>query len=364
MIIIKPMKYVFAILMLIHGLIHLMGFVKGFELAEITGLTKSVTRSAAVFWLITALLFTIGTVLYLMDKSSWLLFMIPALICSQILIIGNWHETRYGTIANILILIGVVVGVSGWVFERSFKQDVILGSQNTQAKEESITIENIDHLPPIVQKYLHFTGVVGKLKPSQTTITMKGKMRERGKDWFAFTSKQYNFYDQFERLFFMKARMKGIPVYGYHRYKGPVARMLVKICSLIPVVDIGSELLFKAETVTVLNDLCIFSPGALIDRRFSWNTLGELTVEVKFKNKGHEVRATLYFDEDGRLINFVSDDRISVDDMKYHRFSTPILEYQSYGDYYLPAQGQAIWHYPEGEFIYGIFDIQSIEYNP
>ena len=90
-------------------------------------------------------------------------------------------------------------------------------------------------------------------------------MRDREKDWFAFTSEQHNFIPEPTRLFFMKAKVKGLPTVGYHSYQDGKARMLIKLASLFPVVKIDGPEMFPTETVTFFNDLCLFAPAALMD---------------------------------------------------------------------------------------------------
>jgi len=47
-------KVIFASIITIHGLIHLMGFVKAFQLAEINQLTKAIPKPIGLLWLISA----------------------------------------------------------------------------------------------------------------------------------------------------------------------------------------------------------------------------------------------------------------------------------------------------------------------
>jgi len=44
-------------------------------------------------------------------------------------------------------------------------------------------------------------------------------------------------------------------------------------------------------------------------------------------------------------------------------FSTPISDYKNFDGYNLPASGEVIWHYPDGDFVYGKFNFKSIGYN-
>ena len=43
-------------------------------------------------------------------------------------------------------------------------------------------------------------------------VEFEGEMRDKEKDYFPFHSVQYNFFEEPTRLFFMKARMKGMTV--------------------------------------------------------------------------------------------------------------------------------------------------------
>ena len=44
-------------------------------------------------------------------------------------------------------------------------------------------------------------------------------------------------------------------------------------------------------------------------------------------------------------------------------FSTPFSEYKKQNGYNLMSYGEAIWHYPEGNFIYGKFNLNDVRYN-
>ena len=105
------------------------------------------------------------------------------------------------------------------------------------------------------------------------------------------------------------------------------------------------------------------APADLISKDIKWEEVDENQVKAHFTNDGITISAKLYFDNDGALINFYSDDRIDITDKKAYGFSTPISGYEEQNGYMMPTYGEAIWHYPEGVFVYGKFEIQSIRYN-
>jgi len=139
--------------------------------------------------------------------------------------------------------------------------------------------------------------------------------------------------------------------------------MRIKLLSLFPVVDIDSPEMFPTETVTYFNDLCLIAPAALIDDRITWETLDDVSAKATFTANNTSVSAILYFNDKGQLVNFVSNDRYSLDEMKAFPFSTPASSYENINGYRLPTYGEAIWHYPDGEFVYGKFNVKYIEYN-
>jgi hypothetical protein len=357
-------KYIFSFLLFIHGLIHFMGFAKAFEYGNITQLTKDISKSMGFFWLLTALLFIIATILFFLKNEYWVYLAIIASIFSQLLIFSVWKEAKFGTIANLIIVVVAFLSWTAYNFEATFKNDIKFNIVKTKNITTDLLTENdIQYLPKPVQKYLRYCEVLNKPKLKNIKIVFDGEMREKGKDWFKFQSVQYNFFDSPARLFFMKAKMFGTTVLGYHNYQNANASMQVKIFGLIPMVNETGIVMNKAETVTVFNDMCLMAPATLIDKRIKWKTIDDYTVEAVFNNQGFEIKAILTFNDKGQLINFISDDRYAITDMKRYRFSTPVKDYKNFNGINVMTFGEAIWHYPDGQFVYGKFYLKSIEYN-
>jgi membrane protein implicated in regulation of membrane protease activity len=340
-----------------------MGFIKAFGFAEIPQLSQNFSKTGGLLWLTVALAFVSVGLLFLMKNNLWFWIAIGAVLISQTLIITNWQDAKFGTIANLIVFVAAIIAVAGWNFERQYKQDVFQSSKNVSISKAIISEKDIEHLPIPVQKYLKYVGVLGKPKIETVKAIFNGKMREKGKDWFAFTSEQYNFFENPTRLFFMKANFKGLPTQGYHRYKDGQASMLIKLLSLFPVVAIKVPEMFKTETVTFFNDICLFAPAALINKKIEWETIDSSSVKATFTNRGQTISAILYFDNGGRLINFISEDRVDVNSNQSVPFSTPILKYGNLNGYNLPVAADAIWHFPDGNFVYGKFYLQDVQYN-
>ncbi|PKA10688.1 hypothetical protein CH372_18135 [Leptospira meyeri] len=240
---------------------------------------------------------------------------------------------------------------------------------STQPLERDTVLSEADirHMPSPVRKYLKYTGVIGKNKVQNIRIVFDELMYKNPKAKpMVSTSEQYNFFMRPARHFYMKASMMGIPFRVLHSYSDERATMLVRVASLFNAVDLDNEELAMAETVTVLNDLCLFAPAALIDKRISWEANGPLSAKVFFKNGKYRVSALLFFNEIGELVEFVSDDRSALQDdgsLRKARWSTPLKDYKEWNGVKVPTYGEAIWKYPEGDFTYGKFFLKKIEYN-
>lgn len=358
------MKYPFTFILFIHGLIHLMGFAKAYSYANISQLTREISKPSGFFWLLATILFITSAAMFFLKKDSWPMLAIAAVVISQVLIIMVWKDAKFGTMANVVILLIAILSWGSQHFEAQFKKDVETNLERTNRISTELMAEaDIQSLPQPVQKYLRYVGVLNKPKVKNIKIVFDGEMRDKGKDWFKFRSVQYNFFDDPTRLFFMKAKMFGVTVPGYHNYHAASASMDIRLFGLFPIVQVKGAEMNKAETVTVFNDMCIIAPATLIDKRIQWEGIDNTSAKATFTNGTNRISATLYFNELGQLVNFISDDRYAVSDMKRHRFSTPMKDYKLFGGISIPSYGEAVWHYPDGEFVYGRFSLSSIEYN-
>lgn len=365
------MKWLFAGLLLIHGLIHLMGFAKAFGYAELPQLTQSVSRPMGVVWLGGAGLFVVATVLLFTWPRGWWLVGAMAVVVSQIAVVSSWTDARAGTVANGLILVGAVVGFASYgptSFRAEFEREV--GARLAVTGVEAPLKEaDLLSLPPAVRRYIAYTGALGQPRVRNFHATFTGRIRSGPTaPWMPFSGEQYNFYDSPARLFIIEASRSGLPFVAFHRFEHGNASMRVKAASLFPVVDARGPEMNKAETVTLLNDMCVFAPGSLVDTRIQWRELDPLQVEGTFTNHGIRIAARLVFNESGELVDFISDDRLigSADGRTFTpmRWSTPLRDYRAFGAHVLSARGTGRWHPAGGEaFDYIEIDLQDIRYN-
>jgi hypothetical protein len=226
---------------------------------------------------------------------------------------------------------------------------------------------DLARLPEPVRRYVRATGALGRPRPRNVRVEFDAGMRRRpGAHPMPSTSIQYNFFDRPTRLFLMKARMFGLPVQALHIYRNETATFRVRVASLVDMVNLAGPEISAAETVTVLNDMCVMAPGALADPRLTWEDVDDRSSRVRFANGPHTVTATLVFDDDGLLVDFVSDDRpdSSTGTFVPRRWRTPLNDYRPIADgVRVATKGAAIYEHPGGPFAYGEFRMRSIAYD-
>jgi len=341
-----------------------MGFTKAFGFGNMQQLKLPISKMTGLLWLAVALFFILTAYLHLQNKPGWYWIALPAVLLSQIVIVMSWQDAKAGTFVNILVLMAAIVSFTSHRFENTFRRDVKENlQQNSVISGELLTEADLIHLPVPVQNYLRYAAVVNKPIVKNARIVFQGQMRDKGKDWFDFTSEQYNFFDEPARLFFMKATMFGISLPGYHHYIKTAAVMDIRLFGLFPVLQKQGAVMDKTETVTLFNDMCLLAPATLIDKRIQWRPVNDTTVSATFTNHHITITADLFFNRQGQLVNFVSGDRTAVSEMKTFPFSTPVAGYKNVAGYNVMGAGEAVWQYPDGKFTYGKFNLISIEYN-
>jgi hypothetical protein len=220
------MTAAFAVVLVVHGLIHSFGFAKAFGVADLPQLTQPVSPFVGALWLVAAFLFLAAAVALFVWPRGWWAVGACAIVLSMFLIGASWTDAKFGAAGNLIVLVGVAFGflAQGPLSLRAaYDRDVVRGLARL-APAEPITDVDLAHLPAPVQRYLRTTGVVGQPRVRNFRVRMHGRIRNsRAARWISLAAEQYSFVDEPARLFYLNGSMFMIPVQGYHRYVGQSA---------------------------------------------------------------------------------------------------------------------------------------------
>ena len=361
------MRIAFAVFILLHGLIHLLGPAKAFGWADVSQLSAPISLAAGLLWLAAAVLLVAAATGLLLRAPWWWYSALPGVLLSQGLIVTAWGDAKFGTLANVIIAIPLLVAALDArpsSFRSRFEHDRNALLAGATLAAALVTEADLAPLPPLMQAYLRRMGAVGRAHVRNLRVTFQAQMRSSATaPWMQATATQYEFFDRPARLFHMNASRAGMPLDVFHRYVDGAATFQVRIAGLIPMVDKRGAEITNDETVTLMNDVLVMAPAAVLDLPFTFETIGKRSLRATFHNAGFTVSAVLTFDDAGDLVGFASTDRAHGREGGAATWSTPISGYRQVDGIRIGALGDANWIEPSGEWTYGRFEITSIAYN-
>ena len=144
------MRTAFAVVVGLHALIHSMGFVKAFGLAELPQLVLPISRPMGAAWLAAALLLlaTVGA-LYAWPRGWWMLGL-AGMVLSQIVIVSAWSDAKAGTMANIILLLGCLYGALNegpTSLRAAYEEEVARGRARLSAAGPPVLVTEADLAP-------------------------------------------------------------------------------------------------------------------------------------------------------------------------------------------------------------------------
>ena len=114
------MRFLLAVLMVLHGIAHGVGFVVTWRLTEFQDMPFDTAllagtidvgemgiRVVGILWLTVGLAFLVAGAATLGGASWWPMLAVVSAVCSLPLSIAGWPESRIGVVVN-LILLGVI----------------------------------------------------------------------------------------------------------------------------------------------------------------------------------------------------------------------------------------------------------------
>jgi hypothetical protein len=98
-----------ALLIGIHGLIHLLGPAKAFGWAEVQQLATPIPPLSRALWLLAAVLLVGAAIGFALGARWWWRLGLPSIVLSQVLITQSWSDAMFGTVANLVIAVPLVL---------------------------------------------------------------------------------------------------------------------------------------------------------------------------------------------------------------------------------------------------------------
>jgi hypothetical protein len=262
----------------------------------------------------------------------------------------------------LIILVAVAALIGKYSFDRMVSKEVAQLFKNaSKEKPEKITEADIARLPEPVQRYLRYTKTVGKDKIQTVRLKQIGKIRMKpDAKWMPFEAEQY--YTTDNPAFIWKANVKFAPllwISGRDSYVDGKGNMLIKVLSLIKVVDGAGPALDQGALCRYLNEMMWF-PTAYLNSYIKWEPMNANAARAIMTVNGITAWAVLKFDDEGKLVDFIAERYMET---TKETWSTPVSGYKEYNGIILPSGGKAVWNLKTGDFAYIELELVDIEYN-
>jgi hypothetical protein len=220
-------------------------------------------------------------------------------------------------------------------------------------------------LPAPVQRYLHYSGVIGKAWVNTVSLEQTGQMKPspQGK-WFPFAAEEHYSINPPRFVWQVRGPKKWMPViHGKDGYKDGKGQMLIKLFSLFPVASAEGEEIDQGAMMRYLNEMMWF-PAAFLGNNISWKSIDNDSAQVTLTAKDKSVSALMYFDSEGKLVNFIAKRYLFINNsFSLETWETPISGYGRINELNLPTKGSAVWKLDNGEYKYIDISVNKIKYN-
>jgi len=361
------MKIAFLIIVLLHGLIHLLGFVKGFELREVKELTLPISKTLGVVWLTATILFLTYGFLYLLNtKYAWLIGLV-AVAVSQVIIFLFWKDAKFGTIPNIIILAVSIVSFGYYNFQRIIQEETAqLLSKNVNAENRILNEADLVNLPVPVKNWLKNCGVLGKpfIIMGKVTQTAEMQMRPDQDNWLTATATQYSTIDTPAFIWSVDVKMNSILSFqGRDKYDEGKGEMLIKLNSLFNVVNERGEKMDEGTLQRYLGEMVWF-PSLALTTYITWEQIDENTAKATMTYKGTSGSGTFYFNSNGDVTKFSALRFNGNDtDAKRRNWEMNILDYKTFEGIKVPAKMTSTWKLDDKDWTWLKLEVTDIKYN-
>ncbi len=353
--------------MLIHGAIHLMGFVKGFNLANIENLQSEIPKPAALLWLVVFLLFALSVIFYWLANNMWMLFAGVATLLSTIIIIGSWSDAKFGMIPNIIIAIAILFSFSSCAFNKKITSETQSILSTVDKSPNEITSENdIEHLPSPVRNWLAKSGAIGKEKVKTVWLSQNFlmKLKPEQENWHHATAQQY--FTVNKPAFIWTVDMKMSPIIhikGRDKFVDGKGEMQMKWNSII---NLGKETGEKMDEGTLQRYLgeMVWFPSAVLSPYVTWEEIDSLTAKATMTYQGTTGSGTFYFNQQGDFVKFSAlRYKGNAPDAKRYEWVIDVDDYADFDGVRIPSKCRATWKLEEDDWTWCKIEITEIKYN-
>ncbi|MCC5912226.1 MAG: hypothetical protein JJT76_17565 [Clostridiaceae bacterium] len=269
------------------------------------------------------------------------------------------------SIGTLLVLFMAGSFIAQFLFNRSVEKEVEVLFSNVENKGEIVTKKDIEGLPQNVQKWLEYSGIIGKEKITAVRVKQKTDMRlGKDKSWMPVQAEQY--FTTEEPGFIWKANIKVAPlmhIAGRDKYEDGKGNMLIKAFSLFTVGDSEGKEIHQGALLRYLAETTWF-PTAVLNEYLIWEEIDEDNAKATITYGDITASGVFTFNDKGEVINFEAERYGEFDgEIRLETWSIPLGDYKEFEGIRIPTKGDVTWKLDTGDFNWFNFELIEIQYN-
>lgn len=251
-----------------------------------------------------------------------------------------------------------------WKTARREAWELLQKSQDTTPA--AIAAADIIKLPEPVQRYLRYSGVIGKEKIQTVRLKQKGFFRpQENLSWMPMIAEQYYTINPPGFLWF--GIVKSLPflsISARDKFVDGHGNMLVKIQSFFTLTNASGEKLDQGALLRYLGEIMWF-PTAWLSNYIHWQEIDNNSAEVTLHYNGLKVSAILHFNAEGQIVKLTAQ---RYREVKGEYFldeweAIPMNEYREVNGLRIPSKVEVVWKLRSGDFSYFRGELVDINYN-
>ena len=297
------MKTLFSILITLHALIHLLGFLIAFGIGEWTAMTQPVPKIAGVFWLLAFILFIVSVILIWSSPNYWWVAGGLAILLSQWLIFLFWQDAKFGTIINAIMLLVALTGLAHFRFERRVRAErkAIMMEQRTPEN-----LATISDLPAPVANWFKATGITDRpIQSAYVSQKIRMKLKPDQAKWYQAWANQYFTLDPPAFHWTVDVTINPlVSMSGRDQFRKGQGEMLIKAFSAIPIVAVSNNAKLNQSSLQRYLAEIVWFPSAARSPYLTWSPIDNRSARATMTYQGVSGSGIFTFNEEGEFIRF------------------------------------------------------------
>jgi hypothetical protein len=360
------MSLVVAVVLVAHGVAHLVGFVVPWRLMTLPEMPYKTTlfagrldvgpdgiRVVGLLWMLAAVAFILAAIAWAVRQPWAEALTAGAALASLILCIAGWPDTRIGVVVNVLLLAATpLLGGLAW---RTTSEHVRRALTPGSPAPQAFRADALAGAPEPVVRY--FTHVLRDRQPLIVAADLEQDAQFFvGGGWKPLTASQRFTVDPPAFLWDARIAMApGIPVFVRDSYVDGAGSMRGELVGVYPIVNQSGRKELDAAALHRYLAEAVWLPTALLpSARLRWSPVDRNAALATLVDRHTTVSLRFTFDEAGDVVELFAPDRLKEENGRFEPrpWTVRCTEHAEFDGVRIPVVCSVEWQMPEGPLPY------------